>query len=68
VTKSANCQTKPDTICISITEAKKLLTAAKQKDVLQERIVILNDRIAGLERTISSLNEKDSATVDGYEL
>lgn len=56
-----------DTICFPIEVAKKVLVAAEQKKVLEQQIIVLNDRIANLQIIISNLNEKDSITVAAYE-
>ena len=58
-----------DTICLPMAQAQKLLTAAKQRDVLQEKInlmgsdvTILNNRITELQGAISDFKAKD----DGF--
>jgi hypothetical protein len=56
-----------DSVKISKPALQRILTAAKQKAVLEEQVIILNQRIAGLELTINDLIEKDTATVGSYE-
>src|ERR1043165_6863395 len=48
-----------DTICISVGEAKKLLSAAKQRDILLEQVSLINTRIAEKDTIISLLRSKD---------
>lgn len=43
------------------------MIAAEQKKVLDEQVILLNQRIAGYELMIKEYKEKDTATVGGYE-
>jgi ASC-1-like (ASCH) protein len=45
---------------------KKVLIAAEQKKVLDGQVILLNQRIEGLQVVIKNLEEKDSATVAAY--
>ena len=56
-----------DTTCTQTEKLRQVITDAKMKPVLEERIAILNDRIANFQIIISNLNEKDSITVSAYE-
>ena len=56
-----------DTTCTPTEKLRQVITDAKMKPVLEERIAILNDRIANYQIIIGNLNEKDSVTVAGYE-
>ena len=64
---NANMFSQKDTICFEKSVIKKILAAAEQKKVLEQQVVILNQRISGLELTINDLAEKDTATVGSYE-
>jgi hypothetical protein len=50
-----------------VPEVRTLLIAAKQKQVLEERVAILSSRIDTLQSIIHALKDKDAATVQGYE-
>lgn len=65
--KLSASQTKEDTLCFSLPQVRSLLTAAKQKEVLQERVAIFSARIDTLQAIINTLNEKDAATTEGYK-
>lgn len=56
-----------DTLCFPVNVIKKILIAAEQKKVMDQQVVILNDRIAGYQSQIIIIHEKDSATVELYE-
>lgn len=56
-----------DTICFKIQEVQNLLIVAKQGNGFKERVTILNERIVNLQGIIQNLQERDSATVVGYE-
>jgi hypothetical protein len=56
-----------DTICLPIPIAQKVLVAAEQKKVLDEKIIILNERISNLQGVIKDFQGKDSITVLTYE-
>ena len=56
-----------DTICIPIEQARKIMSSAKQRDILLEQVSILNERIALYQDNIRLLNEKDSVTVAGHK-
>ena len=56
-----------DSTTVSTPALKRILVAAEQKKVLEQQVVILNQRISGLELTINDLAEKDTATVGSYE-
>lgn len=59
---------RSDSTTVSTVALKRILTAAQQKNVLQEQVSILNDRIKNYQDIITNLNEKDSATVEGFNL
>lgn len=63
---AGQCQTT-DTLCFPVNVIKKVLIAAEQKKVMDQQVVILNDRIAGYQSQIIIIHEKDSATVELYE-
>lgn len=56
-----------DSTTVSTPALKRILVAAEQKKVLEQQIVILNERIAGYEGIIEALQDRDSATISGYE-
>jgi hypothetical protein len=56
-----------DTTCTPTEKLRQVITDAKMKPVLEERITILNDRISNFQMVISNLNEKDSITIAAYE-
>lgn len=60
-------QRQADTLCLPTESVRGLLISAKQGDVLKQQVIILNDRIALLQSTITQLEQKDSATVIGYQ-
>lgn len=49
-----------DTICIPFDVAQKVLTAAKQKKVLDSLVVVLNNDIRSYEIIVNNLQDKDS--------
>jgi ASC-1-like (ASCH) protein len=55
-----------DTICFPVEVVKKVLIAAEQKKVLDGQVILLNQRIEGLQAVVKNLEEKDSATVAAY--
>ncbi len=57
-----------DTLCFQVQVIQKVFIAAEQKKVLEQQVYVLNERITGLQKMIVNLNEKDSATVEGYQL
>jgi hypothetical protein len=61
-------QSKEDTLCFTVPQVRNLLIAAKQKTVLEERVIILSSRIDTLQSIIRSQDDKDEATVEGYKL
>lgn len=60
-------KTTDDTLCFPRKVLEKVLIAAQQKKVLDSQIVLLNQRIEGLESVINELNGKDQLTVQSYE-
>ena len=60
-------QKQQDTLCLPTENIRGLLIAAKQGDALKQQVVILNDRIAILTNLINQLEQKDSATISGYQ-
>jgi hypothetical protein len=68
VPKCCASQSKGDTLCFTLPQVRNLLIAAKQKQVLEERVSILTARIDTLNGAIAILQQKDEATVEGYEL
>lgn len=56
-----------DSTTVSNAALRRILTAAEQKKVLDEQVVILNERIAGYEAMIKHFQDKDTATVGSYE-
>lgn len=65
ITVSAKSQ--PDTLCFPVPVIQKVLIAAEQKKVLEERVLILNERITGFEQMITVYKDRDSVTVSSYE-
>jgi len=57
-----------DSTTTSTVALKRILAAAQQRNVLLEQVDILNKRIENYQDIIKNLNEKDSATVEGYKL
>jgi hypothetical protein len=51
---------KEDTICLPMSVAKKIMTAAEQKKVLEERISLLNEDIRLLGERIDNLKANES--------
>lgn len=49
-----------DTLCFDIPTAQKVLTAAKQKKVLDSLVVVLNNDIRSYEIIVQNLQAKDS--------
>lgn len=49
-----------DTLCFDIPTAQKVLTAAKQKKVLDSLVVVLNNDIKSYEIIVQNLQDKDS--------
>jgi hypothetical protein len=56
-----------DSTTVSNVALRRILTAAEQKKVLDEQVILLNQRIAGFELVIKEYKEKDTATVGSYE-
>ena len=56
-----------DTICVSIPTYQRLVIAKEQKKVLEQQVVILNDRISTYQLIVGNLKDKDSVTVAAYE-
>ena len=63
----AHSQTSKDTVCMRIDDALKVLTSAKQAEVLKERVALyrqdsiyLNARISDLSLAITAFQQKDS--------
>ena len=44
------------------------MIAKEQKKLFEQQVNVLNDRILNYRNIITNLNEKDSATIEGYEL
>lgn len=59
--------TTTDSVKVAVPALKKILVAAEQKKVLEQQVVILNDRIGVLQSQIDNLTLRDDATVQGYE-
>lgn len=67
-TMNSNGQSKiSDSTTVSTPALKRVLIAAEQKKVLEQQVEILNERISGYEGIIEALQDRDSATVSGYE-
>lgn len=60
-------QNTNDTLCFPTEVIRKVLVAAEQKKVLEERVIILGQRIEGLEKSLQYVEAKDSVTVATYE-
>lgn len=56
-----------DSTTVSTPALKRILAAAEQKKILDGQVIILNQRISGLQLTINDLQERDTATVGSYE-
>ena len=56
-----------DSTTVSNAALRRILTAAEQKKVLDEQVVLINQRISGYEEMIKAYRDKDTATVGGYE-
>lgn len=56
-----------DSVKISKPALQRILAAAQQRDVLNSQVVILNQRIDGMQLTINDLQDRDTATVGSYE-
>lgn len=68
VTMNSGAQLKTtDSTTVSTPALRRILVAAEQKKVLEQQVEILNERIAGYEGIIEALQDRDSATVSGYE-
>ena len=55
-----------DTLCFPVETIKKVLIAAEQKKVLEGQVILLNQRIMGLNDIVRNMVEKDSVTVKLY--
>lgn len=56
-----------DSTTVSNAALRRILTAAEQKKVLDEQVILLNQRIAGYEEMVKQYKDKDTATVGSYE-
>jgi len=56
-----------DSTTVSNVALRRILTAAEQKKVLDEQVLLLNQRIAGYELMVQQYKDKDTATVGAYE-
>lgn len=56
-----------DSTTVSNAALRRILIAAEQKKVLDEQVVLLNQRISGYEEMIKQYKDKDTATVGSYE-
>ena len=56
-----------DSTTVSNVALRRILTAAEQKKVLDEQVLLLNQRIAGYESMVQQYKDKDTATVGSYE-
>lgn len=56
-----------DSTTVSNAALRRILIAAEQKKVLDEQVILLNQRIAGFEAIVQQYKEKDTATVGSYE-
>jgi len=56
-----------DSTTVSNAALRRILIAAEQKKVLDEQVLLLNQRIAGFETMVQQYKDKDTATVGGYE-
>jgi len=56
-----------DSTTVSNVALRRILTAAEQKKVLDEQVVLLNQRISGYEAMVQQYKDKDTATVGSYE-
>ena len=62
------CQTSEnDTICMKVSDVKKVLTAARQKQILDTVVINLNQQIDNLNAIIANYKDKDNALVKSYE-
>lgn len=59
--------TATDSVKISAKAARNLLVAAQQKQILQDEVANLNDRIAEKDKQLSILLAKDSATINSLQ-
>lgn len=64
---AGQCQNTNDTLCFPVPVIQKLLIAAEQKKILDERVSILAQRIEGMEKALEYVERKDSVTVATYE-
>lgn len=53
-----------DTICLPISQAKKIMIAADQKKILDSLVTLLNYRIVEKESIITDLKQKDTANIN----
>lgn len=56
-----------DSTTVSNAALRRILIAAEQKKVLDEQVILLNQRITGFEEIVRELKAKDTATVGSYE-
>lgn len=56
-----------DSTTVSNAALRRILIAAEQKKVLDEQVILLNQRIAGYESMVQQYKDKDTATVGSYE-
>lgn len=57
-----------DSLKLSVKAIRNMLIAAEQKKVCEQQVGILTQKISVYEQIIKNLNEKDSVTVQEYEL
>lgn len=62
----SKAQVATDTLCFPVETIKKVLIAAEQKKVLEGQVILLNQRIMGLNDIVRNMVEKDSVTVKLY--
>lgn len=53
----------PDTLCFPVHVIQKLLIAAQQKDILEDEVRTLNERIIEKEKQLSASNARDSSLI-----
>lgn len=58
---------RTDSTTVSNAALRRILIAAEQKKVLDEQVILLNQRITGYEAMVRQYKDKDTATVGGYE-
>lgn len=63
----AQLKTTGDSTTVSNAALRRILIAAEQKKVLDEQVILLNQRITGYESMVQQYKDKDTATVGSYE-